>query len=144
MDQIAKFSSEKLFFESNPKQFGQIQNHSWPLEGQSNSCVMYLLFLILICSTLIKLDFDQCCQSYKALHLVFVGMCFVEYSKISYVYKSKCKPNMTFDQTILLIFSQIWIETNLKLSKKATDCAKMFILHTISNVSYLSKHYTWG
>ena len=94
---------------------------------------MYLLFLILICSTLIKLDFDQCCQSYKALHLVFVGMCFVEYSKISYVYKSKCKPNMTFDQTILLIFSQICIETNLEFEiiKKATNCATMFILHTI-------------
>ena len=43
---------------------------------------------------------------------------------------------MTFDQTILLIFSQICIETNLEFEiiKKATNCAKMFILHTITNV----------
>ena len=33
MDQIAKFSREKLFFRSNPKQFGQIQNHLGPIEG---------------------------------------------------------------------------------------------------------------
>jgi hypothetical protein len=78
MDQIAKFSSEKLFFESNPKQFGQIPNHLGPVEGQSNSCVMYFLFLIHICSNLIKLDFDQCCLSYKTLHLLFVGLCFVK------------------------------------------------------------------
>ena len=63
MDQIAKFSSEKLFFEFNPKQFRQIQNHLEPVEGQSNSCVMYVLFFILICSTLIKYDFNQCCVS---------------------------------------------------------------------------------
>ena len=63
MDQIAKFSREKLFFESNPKQFGQIQNDLGPIEGQSNSCVMYVLFFILICSTLIKYDFNQCCVS---------------------------------------------------------------------------------
>ena len=49
---------------------------------------------------------------------------------------------MTFDQTMLLIFSQICIETNLELEiiKKATKCATMFILHT--NDVYLSKHYT--
>jgi hypothetical protein len=49
---------------------------------------------------------------------------------------------MTFDETILLIFSQIFIETNLEFEiiKKATDCAKMFLSHTITNVSYLSKH----
>ena len=41
----------------------QIQNHLGPDEGQSNSCVMYALFFILICSTLIKYDLNQCCVS---------------------------------------------------------------------------------
>jgi hypothetical protein len=47
---------------------------------------------------------------------------------------------MTFDLTILLIFSQICIETNLEFEiiKKATNGA-MFILHTITNDVYLSK-----
>jgi hypothetical protein len=48
MDQIAKISSKKLFFGgSNPKQFGQTQNHLEPVEGQSNSCVMYVLLFVL-------------------------------------------------------------------------------------------------
>ena len=66
-------------------------------------------------------------------YLVLVGICFVKQSKISYVYKSKCQPNMTFEQTILLIFSQIYIETNLEFEniKKVKNWAKMFILHTI-------------
>ena len=51
MGQFAKFSSEKLFFESNPKQFGQIQNDLESVEGQSKSCVMYFLFFIRICIT---------------------------------------------------------------------------------------------
>ena len=61
------------------------------------------------------------------------------------MYKSKYEPNMTFGQTILLIFSQICIETkwNLKLSKNNRNCAKMFILHTITNVVFLSNHYTY-
>ena len=69
---------------------------------------------------------------------------FCKVSKISHVHKSKCKPNMTFDKTMLLIFSQICIQTNLEFEiiKKATNCATMFILHTITNVSHLSKHYT--
>ena len=58
MDQIAKLSSEKLFFESNPKQFGQIQNDLESVEGQSNSCVMNLLFFIRICINLIKFLLD--------------------------------------------------------------------------------------
>ena len=51
---------------------------------------------------------------------------------------------MTFDQTILLIFSQICIQTDLEFEiiKKATNIAKMFIIHTITNVAYLKKHYT--
>ena len=37
-----------------------------------------------------------------------------------------------FDQTILLILSQLCIETNLEFEiiKKATNCATMFILRT--------------
>ena len=51
---------------------------------------------------------------------------------------------MTIDQIILLIFSQLCIETNLEFEiiKKAINCAKMLILHTTINVPYLSKHYT--
>ena len=69
---------------------------------------------------------------------------FCKVSKISHVHKSKCKPNMTFDLTILLIFSQICIDTNLEFDiiKKATKCATMFRLHAITNYVYLSKHYT--
>ena len=45
---------------------------------------------------------------------------------------------MTFDQTILLIFNQICIDTNVEFDiiKKATKCATMFIIHTITNVFY--------
>ena len=52
--------------------------------------------------------------------------------------------NMTFDQTILLIFSQKCIETNLEFEiiKKATNCATMFLLHTITYDVHLRKHYT--
>ena len=48
---------------------------------------------------------------------------------------------MTFDQTILLILSEICIETifEFEIIKKATNGA-MFILHTITNDVYLSKH----
>ena len=76
------------------------------------------------------------------LCILEVGVCKV--SKISHVHKSKCKPNMTFDQTMLLISSQICIETNLELEiiKKATNCATMFILQIYTNDVYLSKHYT--
>ena len=58
--------------------------------------------------------------------------------------ESKCKPNMTFDQTILLIVSQICIDTNLEFDiiKKTTKCATMFRLRAITNDVYLSKHYT--
>ena len=51
---------------------------------------------------------------------------------------------MTFDLTILLIFSQVCIQTYLEFEiiKKPTNCATMFILHTITNVAYLRKHYT--
>ena len=47
-----------------------------------------------------------------------------------------------FDQTILLILSQLCIETNLEFEiiKKATKCATMFRLHTVTNDVYLSKH----
>ena len=41
------FDIDQIVFESNPKQFRQIQNHLGPDEGQSNSCVMYVLFFIL-------------------------------------------------------------------------------------------------
>ena len=76
------------------------------------------------------------------LCILEVGVCKV--SKISHVHKSKYKPNMTFDQTMLLISSQICIETNLELEiiKKATNCATMFILQIYTNDVYLSKHYT--
>ena len=44
---------------------------------------------------------------------------------------------------MLLIFSQICIETNLEFEIiKATNCAKMFIIHTMTNAAYLKKHYT--
>ena len=48
---------------------------------------------------------------------------------------------MTFDKTMLLIFSQICIETNLEFDiiHKATT---MFILKIYTNDVYLSKHYT--
>ena len=57
------FDIDQIVFESNPKQFRQIQNHLGPVEGQSNSCVMYVMFFILTFSTLIKFDFNQCCVS---------------------------------------------------------------------------------
>ena len=48
---------------------------------------------------------------------------------------------MTFDQTILLIVSQICIDTNLEFDiiKKATKCATMFIIHTITNLDWTRK-----
>ena len=54
---------KSCFSGSNLKQFGLIQNHLGPMEGQSNSCVMYMyaVFRSKICSTLIKYDFNQCC-----------------------------------------------------------------------------------
>ena len=45
---------------------------------------------------------------------------------------------LTFDKTMLLIFSQICIETNLELEiiKKATNCATMFMLHILQGASH--------
>ena len=49
---------------------------------------------------------------------------------------------MTFDPTILLILCEICIEAILEFEiiKKATKCATMFRLHTVTNDVYLSKH----
>ena len=78
IDQIVKKSVVKSCVRVQSKTIPrQIQNDLGPDEGQSNSCVMYALFFILMCSTLIKFDFNQYCLSYKVLHLVFVGLCFV-------------------------------------------------------------------